>query len=79
VSIADNQGSPLGRGLRHPEPPKSIRVLVCDDHAVVRAGLRAPPAAADGIEVVAEAAGGEEAVRNSGSWTRPPLPREAAG
>ncbi|MEA5358800.1 response regulator transcription factor [Amycolatopsis sp., V23-08] len=40
----------------------SIRVLVCDDHAVVRAGLRALLAGADGIEVVAETASGEEAV-----------------
>lgn len=40
----------------------SIRVLVCDDHAVVRAGLRALLAGADGVEVVAEAATGEEAV-----------------
>ncbi|MFJ9781126.1 response regulator [Amycolatopsis sp. NPDC101161] len=52
----------MGRGLRHPEPPTSIRVLVCDDHAVVRAGLRALLAGADGIEVVGESASGEEAV-----------------
>ncbi|MER5481112.1 response regulator transcription factor [Streptomyces sp. NPDC002734] len=38
------------------------RVLVCDDHAVVRAGLRALLSSADGIEVVGEAAGGDEAV-----------------
>jgi DNA-binding NarL/FixJ family response regulator len=39
-----------------------IRVLICDDHAVVRAGLRALLAGAEDIEVVGEAAGGEEAV-----------------
>jgi DNA-binding NarL/FixJ family response regulator len=39
-----------------------IRVLICDDHAVVRAGLLALLASAPGIEVVGEAAGGEEAV-----------------
>jgi DNA-binding NarL/FixJ family response regulator len=39
-----------------------IRVLICDDHAVVRAGLRALLAGADDIDVVGEAAGGEEAV-----------------
>ncbi|WP_308295700.1 response regulator transcription factor [Streptomyces odontomachi] len=39
-----------------------IRVLLCDDHAVVRAGLRALLASADGIEVVGEAGGGEEAL-----------------
>jgi DNA-binding NarL/FixJ family response regulator len=37
-------------------------VLVCDDHAVVRAGLRALLASTEGIEVVGEAASGEEAL-----------------
>ncbi|CAL9602531.1 Transcriptional regulatory protein LiaR [Streptomyces sp. enrichment culture] len=40
----------------------SVRVLVCDDHAVVRAGLLALLGSAPGLEVVGEAAGGEEAV-----------------
>ncbi|SEF36850.1 DNA-binding response regulator, NarL/FixJ family, contains REC and HTH domains [Amycolatopsis pretoriensis] len=40
----------------------SISVLVCDDHAVVRAGLRALLAGAEGIEVVGESASGKEAV-----------------
>ncbi|MEV4440852.1 response regulator transcription factor [Streptomyces sp. NPDC049577] len=40
----------------------SVRVLLCDDHAVVRAGLRALLASAPGIEVVAEAGSGEEAL-----------------
>lgn len=40
----------------------SIRLLLCDDHAVVRAGLRALLSSADGIEVVGEAATGEEAL-----------------
>ncbi|GAA2054611.1 response regulator transcription factor [Catenulispora yoronensis] len=39
-----------------------IRVLICDDHAVVRAGLRALLSGADDLHVVGEAAGGEEAV-----------------
>ena len=39
-----------------------IRVLVVDDHAVVREGLRAFLAVQDGIEVAGEAADGEEAV-----------------
>ncbi|WP_326697166.1 response regulator transcription factor [Streptomyces sp. NBC_01754] len=39
-----------------------VRVVLCDDHAVVRAGLRALPASASGIEVVGEAGGGAEAV-----------------
>jgi NarL family two-component system response regulator LiaR len=39
-----------------------IRVLVVDDHAVVREGLRAFLELQDGIEVVGEAADGQEAV-----------------
>ncbi|HEX7300523.1 MAG TPA: response regulator transcription factor [Solirubrobacteraceae bacterium] len=39
-----------------------IRVLIADDHAVVREGLRAFLALQDDIEVVGEAADGEEAV-----------------
>ena len=40
----------------------AIRVLVVDDHAVVREGLRTFLELQDGIEVVGEAADGEEAV-----------------
>jgi DNA-binding NarL/FixJ family response regulator len=40
----------------------SVRLLLCDDHAVVRAGLRALLSSADGIEVVGEAGSGEEAL-----------------
>jgi len=39
-----------------------IRLLVCDDHAVVRAGLLALLASAPGVEVVGEASSGEEAI-----------------
>lgn len=41
----------------------SIRVLIADDQVVVRTGLRIILDAQDGIEVVGEAANGEEAVR----------------
>ena len=40
----------------------TIRVLIADDHAVVRAGLAAMIANEDDITVVAEAADGDEAV-----------------
>ncbi|MDH6283398.1 response regulator transcription factor [Prescottella agglutinans] len=40
----------------------AVRVLLVDDHPVVRAGLRALLASHDGVEVVAEASSGEEAV-----------------
>ena len=40
-----------------------LRLIVADDHAVVRAGLRAPLEGEADLEVVGEAAGPEEAVR----------------
>ena len=39
-----------------------MRVLICDDHTLVRAGLRRLLESFDGIDVVAEAANGDEAV-----------------
>ncbi|MCZ7430828.1 response regulator [Streptomyces sp. WMMC1477] len=45
-----------------PAPRGPVRVLLCDDHAVVRAGLLALLGSAVGVEVVGEAGGGEEAV-----------------
>jgi two-component system, NarL family, response regulator LiaR len=43
-----------------------IRVLLVDDHAVVRSGLSAFLLAFDDLELVAEAGSGEEAVRRCG-------------
>ncbi|GGR13936.1 response regulator [Streptomyces netropsis] len=45
-----------------PSGTAPVRILLCDDHAVVRAGLLALLGSAPGIEVVGEAGGGEEAV-----------------
>ncbi|MEW2514432.1 response regulator transcription factor [Streptomyces sp. NPDC046870] len=42
--------------------PVPVRILVCDDHAVVRAGLLALLHSAPDIEVVGEAGSGEEAL-----------------
>ncbi|WP_186778353.1 response regulator [Streptomyces salinarius] len=42
--------------------PAPVRILVCDDHVVVRAGLLALLDSAPGIEVVGEAGAGEEAL-----------------
>lgn len=47
-----------------------IRILIADDHPVVRGGLAALFGTLDGIEVVAEAADGEAAVREA-LLTRP--------
>lgn len=44
-----------------------IRVLIADDHAVFRAGLRLLLETAPGVEVVGEAADGEEAVARFGA------------
>ncbi len=43
--------------------PKQIRVLVVDDHAVVRSGLRFFLLTEDDIEVIGEAHNGEQALR----------------
>ena len=42
-----------------------IRVLIADDHALVRDGVRALLATADDLEVVAEAGDGREAVERA--------------
>ncbi|MEA2197055.1 MAG: hypothetical protein QOJ25_1106 [Solirubrobacteraceae bacterium] len=44
---------------------ETIRVLLVDDHAVVREGLRTFLQLQDGIEIVGEAGDGEEAVREA--------------
>jgi DNA-binding NarL/FixJ family response regulator len=51
---------------------KTIRVLLVDDHAVVRAGLRALIESADDIRVVGEAENGHEAV-GAASRLRPDI------
>src|SRR5881227_2740586 len=45
--------------------PEPIRVLIVDDHAVVREGLRTFLELQDGMSVVGEAGDGEEAVRQA--------------
>ena len=46
-----------------PPPPEKIRVLIADDHTIVRAGVRLLLEAEPDMEVVGEALTGEEAVR----------------
>ncbi len=53
-------GEPADEGTREPGAP--IRVLLVDDHAVVRRGLTDLLSGAPGIEVVGEAAEGAEAL-----------------
>lgn len=45
--------------------PKPIRILLVDDHAIVRKGLRALLAEIDDIEVVGEAADGQQAINQA--------------
>jgi len=48
-----------------PPSPGPVRVLIADDHAAIRAGLRMLLDAADDVEVVGEAADGDAAVTNA--------------
>ncbi len=50
--------------------PETVRILLVDDHALLRAGLRALLEAEAGFQVVGEAGTGEEGVRLA-SQTRP--------
>jgi DNA-binding NarL/FixJ family response regulator len=43
-------------------PPKVARLLIADDHALVREGLRTMLSGEDGIEVIAEANDGQQAL-----------------
>jgi len=48
--------------VTRPAQTKPIRVLLADDHELFRAGIRSLMQAFDGIEIVAEASNGREAV-----------------
>ena len=43
--------------------PEAIRILITDDHAIVREGLRTLISTEPGMEVIGEAADGFEAVQ----------------
>jgi NarL family two-component system response regulator LiaR len=48
----------------HPPPSHSIRVLIADDHAVVREGLRTLINTEPGMAVIGEASDGREAIQH---------------
>lgn len=48
-----------------PESPERIRILLADDHDILRDGLRALFEAVDGVEIVGEARTGREAVEQA--------------
>ena len=53
-------------GSSDPEGKLTITVMLVDDHPLVRAGLSALIGSTDDLTVVAEAAGGEEAIQFAG-------------
>jgi two-component system, NarL family, response regulator len=57
----DSHLAALTSGSSPPEKPKKISVLIADDHPVVRLGLGAILNSQNDMEIVAEAADGEEA------------------
>lgn len=57
----DRMGAPLTRS-RIPSRGARIRLLVADDHALLRQALRVLLEAQDGLEVVGEATNGRDAV-----------------
>jgi DNA-binding NarL/FixJ family response regulator len=66
---AREEGTPMTELALEAQPdhhpmttPQTIRVLLCDDHAIVREGLRVLLDGVDGIEVVGSASDGAEAV-----------------
>lgn len=49
--------------MTDPQPDRRIRVFLCDDHHIVREGIKRLLATATDMDVVGEAADGEEALR----------------
>jgi two-component system, NarL family, response regulator DevR len=47
---------------------RNVKILIADDHSVVRAGLRALLERHEGFRVIAEASTGEEAVQKANEW-----------
>jgi two-component system, NarL family, response regulator LiaR len=63
-----SEESPASAGATDDGAPRApIRVLIADDHAIVRLGLRALIATEPGMEVVGEAVDGLDAVRKARS------------
>jgi CheY-like chemotaxis protein len=58
----------LSPGTRHDQQKAPLRVLLVDDHAMMREGLRAVLNSYTDIELVGEAADGEEAVKLAGRY-----------
>jgi two-component system nitrate/nitrite response regulator NarL len=62
-ALPTNRSTPKGQGLRRsPVDIKPIRVLIIDDHAVIRTALRMFLDSQPGVAVVGEASGPEDAL-----------------
>jgi DNA-binding NarL/FixJ family response regulator len=48
--------------MKNTVPPKNIRVVLADDHDLVRSGIKALLSMVDGVEVIAEARDGRELI-----------------
>jgi DNA-binding NarL/FixJ family response regulator len=48
--------------MKNPAPSKAIRVVLADDHDLVRSGIKALLSMVDGVEVIAEARDGKELI-----------------
>jgi len=67
-SLARSAGDQAGVNGHAPGTTKQIRVLIADDHAMVRQGLCGLLAGYADIQVVAEAANGSEAIAQARQW-----------
>ncbi len=65
VDLRRGEGSPSFDASRASERQGSIRVLLVDDHAVIRQGLRVLLKDEEGIEVIGEAKDGAEAIKKA--------------
>src|SRR5687768_9427564 len=63
--LAAPRSEAQGTAASHHPPSEIIRILLVEDHAVVRAGLRVLLPTEPGLEVVGEAADGLEAVEQA--------------
>jgi DNA-binding NarL/FixJ family response regulator len=61
-TISDRDHGVEGRHERHARPGKTVRVLIAESYALVRAGYRALLEREERIEVIAEAASGRHAI-----------------
>jgi DNA-binding NarL/FixJ family response regulator len=52
----------VSTALKMPSPAPQIRVILADDHPIVRSGIRAELERIDGVQVVAEASDGREVI-----------------